>query len=95
MSTYQGETSSDDSSQETARDGVVERSRVGDSGLGGDGGGSVGSDDGTCQYTMSKVIPAELAVMIEGSLPVGGVLGRSGGHEGSNSEGDELELHFD
>jgi hypothetical protein len=30
-----------------------------------------------------------------GSVPVGSVLGSSGGHEGSKSEGDEVELHCD
>jgi hypothetical protein len=30
-----------------------------------------------------------------GSVPVDGVLGSSGGHEGSESEGNELELHYD
>jgi len=42
----QSKTSGDDGTQETARNGVVESSRVRDSGLGRDGGGSVGSVGG-------------------------------------------------
>ena len=93
---YQSKTTGNGSPQETSRDGIVESSRVWNGGgRSRTRNGAVGSgkqDVSTGRQSLQRLVSSGGS---SNNVPVGGVLSSSRGHEGSESEGDKLELHCD
>lgn len=93
--TYESNTTSNGSTEETAGDGVGEGSgiRVGR--------GRAVSAVSARRYKLAMMILSQDILSLQNSerrnsssnLPVGGVLGSSGGHEGGEGKSDEVELH--